>query len=172
MVAFSGGKGIGGPQSSGLLAGKKELMEAVWLNSLNLESPIAAIGRPMKVSKENIIGLVTALQLFTDSDETAEWDGWVSKAKYVADRLSGIKGIRVEIEGAEEKRQGPQPILRFEDDYDGPSVAEIKEQLENGDPGIYVGGGKRNEIAIVMVNVQDGEEIEIADRMDEILRDG
>ena len=172
MVAFSGGKGIGGPQSSGLLAGKAELMEAVWLNSLNLDSPIAAIGRPMKVSKENIVGLVTALQLFTDSDETAEWDDWVSKAKYVAERLSGIDGIRVVVEGSEEKRQGPQPILYFEDGYDGPSIAEIKERLESGDPGIHVGGGRRNEIAIVMVNVRDGEEIEIADRMDEILRNG
>ncbi|MBN4064328.1 aminotransferase class V-fold PLP-dependent enzyme [Dehalococcoides mccartyi] len=171
LVAFSGGKGIGGPQSSGLLAGKADLMEAVVMNSLNLDSSVAGIGRPMKVSKENIVGLVTALQLFTDSDEAAEWGGWHSKAQFVAERLAGIDGVRVEIEDDPAERQGPQPVLYFDDDYSGPSIAEIKDLLEAGDPGIYVGGGgNRQEINIVMVNVQDGEEIIIADRLNEILR--
>jgi D-glucosaminate-6-phosphate ammonia-lyase len=173
MVAFSGGKGIGGPQSAGLLAGKAELMEAVVMNSLNLHSSIAGIGRPMKVSKENLVGMVTAIELFTDSDEGIEWEGWQSKANYVADRLQGINGVRVEIEDDPSKRQGPQPVMRFDDDYDGPSIAEIKEQLQSGDPSIYVGGAEaRGEICIVMVDVRDGEEIIIADRMNEILRGG
>ena len=171
MVAFSGGKGIGGPQSSGLLAGKADLMEAVVMNSLNLDSSVAGIGRPMKVSKENIVGLVTALQLFTDSDEAAEWEGWHSKAQFVVERLSGIAGVRVELEDDPAERQGPQPVLYFDDDFDGPSIADIKQRLEDGDPGIYVGGGgSREEINIVMVNVQDGEEIIIAERLNEILR--
>ena len=173
MVAFSGGKGIGGPQSAGLLAGKADLMEAVVMNSLNLHSPIAGIGRPMKVSKENIVGLVTAIELFTDSDEGIEWDAWQSKALYVAGRLSGIDGVRVVIEDETNERQGPQPVLRFEDAYKGPSIAEIKEQLQSGDPAIYVGGTEaRGEICIVMVDVRDGEEIIIADRMSDILRSG
>ena len=173
MVAFSGGKGIGGPQSSGLLAGKADLVEAAVMNSLNLHAPIAGIGRPMKVSKENIVGLVTAIQLFTDSDERLEWEGWKSKAKYVVDRLSGIDGVRAVIEDETNERQGPQPVLRFEDAYSGPSIAEIKEQLQSGDPAIFVGGGEaRNEICIVMVDVRDGEEVIIADRLGEILRGG
>ena len=171
MVAFSGGKGIGGPQSSGLLSGKADLVEAAVMNSLNLDSAVAGIGRPMKVSKENIVGLVTAIQLFTDSDEAAEWEGWQMKAQYVAERLQGIDGVHVKIEDDPAERQGPQPVLYFEDEFEGPTVAEIKEQLENGDPAIFVGGGSdRAEINIVMVNVQDGEEIVIADRMNEILR--
>ncbi|MBT3864351.1 MAG: aminotransferase class V-fold PLP-dependent enzyme [Chloroflexi bacterium] len=171
MVAFSGGKGIGGPQSAGVLAGKADLMEAVVMNSLNLDSAIAAIGRPMKVSKETIIGLVTALQLFTDSDEGDEWEGWQSKAEYVSERLKGIPGMRVEIEDDPAKRQGPQPVLYFDNDFSGPSTSEIKALLENGDPGIFVGGGgNKKEINIVMVNVQDGEEIIIAERLNEILR--
>ena len=171
MVAFSGGKGIGGPQSSGILAGKAELVEAAVMNSLNLDSSVAGIGRPMKVSKENIVGLVTAIQLFTDSDEAAEWEGWNSKAQFVAERLTGIDGVRVSIEDDPDKRQGPQPVITFADDYEGLSIAEIIEQLENGDPGIFVGGGEaRSEISIVMVTVQDGEEIVIADRLNEILR--
>ena len=171
MVAFSGGKGIGGPQSSGLLSGKADLVEAAVMNSLNLDSAVAGIGRPMKVSKENIVGLVTAIQLFTDSDEAAEWEGWQMKAQYVAERLQGIDGVDVKIEDDPAERQGPQPVLYFEDEFEGPTVSEIKEQLENGDPAIFVGGGsERAEINIVMVNVQDGEEIVIADQMNEILR--
>jgi L-seryl-tRNA(Ser) seleniumtransferase len=171
MVAFSGGKGIGGPQSSGLLAGKADLMEAVVMNSLNLDSSVAGIGRPMKVSKENIVGLVTALQLFTDSDEAAEWEGWQSKAEHLVERLNDIEGVNVVIEDDPTERQGPQPVLSFDDDFAGPSIAEIIEQLEKGDPGIFVGGGGgRQEISIVMVNVQDGEEVIIAERLNEILR--
>jgi len=173
MVAFSGGKGIGGPQSAGLLAGKADLMEAVVMNSLNLHSPIAGIGRPMKVSKENIVGMVAALEFFTDSDEGIEWEGWKSKSKYVADRLNGIDGLRVEIEDDPDKRQGPQPVLYFEDDYEGPSIADIKARLQAGEPSIFVGGAEaRGEICIVMVDVRDGEEIIIADRLNDILRDG
>jgi seryl-tRNA(Sec) selenium transferase len=146
-------------------------MEAVVMNSLNLDSSVAGIGRPMKVSKENIVGLVTALQLFTDSDEGAEWEGWQSKAEFVSERLTGIPGLRVEIEDDPAERQGPQPVLYFDDDFSGPSVDEIKAQLEAGDPGIFVGGGgNKPEINIVMVNVQDGEEIIITDRLNEILR--
>lgn len=170
MVAFSGGKGIGGPQSAGVLAGKTEFMEAAVMNSLNLDSPVAGIGRPMKVSKENIIGMVTAIEVFTDADDATEWEGWQSKTNYVADRLQGISGVRVETEDDPTERQGPQPVLHFEDEFIGPSTAEIKAELESGDPAIFVGGGSRNEINLVMVNVQDGEEIIIADRMLEILQ--
>lgn len=170
MVGFSGGKGIGGPQATGLLAGNSDLMEAAFMNSLNLYASVAGIGRPMKVSKENIIGLVTAIELFTDSDEASEWAGWQSKAEFVLESLSGIPGLRVELEDDPSERQGPQPVLYFEDDYDGPSIDEIKKQLEAGDPAIYVGGGgSRQEINIVMVNVQDGEEKIIAERLNEIL---
>jgi len=171
MVGFSGGKGIGGPQATGLLAGNSDLMEAAFMNSLNLYASVAGIGRPMKVSKENIIGLVTAIELFTDSDEASEWAGWQSNAEFVLESLSGIPGLRVELEDDPSERQGPQPVLYFEDDYDGPSIDEIKKQLEAGDPAIYVGGGgSRQEINIVMVNVQDGEEKIIAERLNEILR--
>ena len=171
MVGFSGGKGIGGPQATGLLAGNSDLMEAAFMNSLNLYASVAGIGRPMKVSKENIIGLVTAIELFTDSDEASEWAGWQSKAEFVLESLSGIPGLRVELEDDPSERQGPQPVLYFEDDYDGPAIDEIKKQLEAGDPAIYVGGGgSRQEINIVMVNVQDGEEKIIAERLNEILR--
>lgn len=170
MVAFSGGKGLGGPQSAGLLAGRRDLMEAAYLNSLNLDSPKAGIGRPMKVSKENIVGMVAALELYMDTDEAAIIDGWRSKAGYIVRKLEGIPGLRVVIEDTPVDRQGPQPVIYFERDWKGPSPSEVRQRLLSGDPSIRVGGGGvRDEINIALVNVQDGEEKVIAERLFEAL---
>lgn len=171
MVAFSGGKGIGGPQSAGLLAGRKDLMEAAFLNSLNLDSPKAGIGRPMKVSKENIVGMVAALELYMDTDESAVIVEWRNKSNYVVRKLENIPGLRVVIEDTPVDRQGPQPVIYFERDWTGPSPADIRKRLLDGDPSIRVGGGGvRDEINIVMTNVQDGEEKIIVERLLDALR--
>ena len=170
MVAFSGGKGLGGPQSAGLLAGRRDLMEAAYLNSLNLDSPKAGIGRPMKVSKENLIGMVAALELYMDSDETAIIEAWRSKADYILRKLAGIKGLRVVIEDTPVDRQGPQPVIYFERSWTGPAPSEIRRRLADGEPSIRVGGGGDGPINLVMVNVQDGEEKIIADRLLEALK--
>jgi len=68
LVSLSGGKGIRGPQSTGILAGRRDLVRAVALNA----SPNQALGRAAKTSKEEIAGLVTALELFMAEDEAAE----------------------------------------------------------------------------------------------------
>ncbi len=172
LVAFSGGKGIQGPQSTGFLVGQKELVEAAFMNSLNLHSDLAAIGRPMKVSKENIIGLITALQLFIDQDESMEWDTWLDKAKTIKTLLQDIQGIEVTIEDDKQIRQGPTVVVRFNENYQGPSLEKILFELENGRPNIFVSTQSNiNEISIVMVNVQDGEEIIIAERLKQIFVD-
>ena len=169
LVAFSGGKGIQGPQSTGFLAGKKELVEAAFMNSLNLHSELAGIGRPMKVSKENIVGLVTALQMFIDSDESKEWNDWLDKSQNNKNLIKNIEGIIVTIEDDEETRQGPTVVIRFADNYKGPQLDEILFELENGKPNIFVSTQPNiNEISLIMVNVQDGEEIIIGERLREI----
>ncbi len=170
LVTFSGGKGIRGPQSTGLLAGKKELVEAAFENSLNLDSTHAGIGRPMKVSKENIIGLVAALELFMNTDHDAVWAQWRAQAQHIVDRLQGIPGLRVVLEDHDPNRQGPQAVIYFEYDWKGPSPAEVRAKLLEEEPPIYVGvGGYKDEINVVMTNVQPGEEKIIADRLLQIL---
>lgn len=171
MVTFSGGKGIAGPQNAGLLAGRKDLIDAAYKHSLNLHSPIAGIGRPAKVSKETLVGMVAALELFLESDHEATWQGWRRQAQHIVDRLAGIPGLRVVLEDHDRNRQGPQAVIYFEHEWRGPSSAEVRQRLREGDPPIYVGGGGyRDEINVVMVNVQPGEEGIIADRLSEILR--
>jgi L-seryl-tRNA(Ser) seleniumtransferase len=173
LVLFSGGKGIGGPQNTGLLAGRKDLIDAAVVNSLNLHSPRAGIARGMKVSKESIVGLVTALDLFLETDEQTLLAAWTKKSEYIQSRLKGMPGLRVVIEGPDANRQGAQPVLYFDSAYRGPRPDEIRKRLLEKDPPIYVGGGGyRDEINVVMVNVQDGEEKIIADRLLEIMKPG
>ncbi len=172
LVMFSGGKGIGGPQGAGLLAGRKDLIEAAFANNLNLDSVRAGIGRGMKVTKEELAGMVTALDLYLESDEQAIVAGWQSKSEYLLGRLQGIPGTRVVIEPFSPDRHGPQAVIYFEKDYKGVPPDEIRRRLLAKDPPIEVGGGGRrgNEINLVMVNVQDGEEKVIADRLLEIMK--
>lgn len=89
LVVISGGKGILGPQSSGILAGRKDLIEAALMHS----SPNANIGRGMKVGKEEILGLIVALERYSNLDHEAVQETWNKKARYLADQLQGIPGF-------------------------------------------------------------------------------
>jgi L-seryl-tRNA(Ser) seleniumtransferase len=170
MVTFSGGKGIRGPQNSGLLAGKRELIKAARMNYQYPGPSRAGIGRAAKVSKETLVGLMTAIELLLETDHEAVWAGWRAKAEYIAGRLKGIPGTRVVVE-EEENRQGPQPVIYFDQGWKGLAPAQIRARLREGDPPIWVGGGGYgDEINMAMVNVQDGEEVVIADRLLAILR--
>ncbi len=170
MVTYSGGKGLQGPQNSGLLAGRKDLIVAAQKHYMNPGSSRASIGRPAKVSKETIVGLITAIELFGETDHVAVWDGWRTQAKYIVSRLEGIPGIRVQVEESD-MRQGPQPVVYFGPGWKGPTSTQVREHMRSGKPPIYVGGGGYgDEINMAMVNVMPGEEKIIADRLLEILK--
>ena len=122
LVCFSGGKVIGGPQGTGILAGRRELISSVALQHLDQDvhfdlwsppedlidkrrlpgAPQHGIGRPCKVGKEQIAGLVTALKQFVDADESARREGWLSTVNEIADGLRQINdaGVRVSDGGA------------------------------------------------------------------------
>ena len=170
LAFFSGGKGIGGPQNAGLLAGRADLMEAAYINALNLDAPRAGVGRGMKASKESIVGMVVALELLIETGEEALHEGWMTKARYLRDRLAHIPGLRVVIEESSADRHGPQPVVYFEPWWRGPTPAEIRQRLLAGDPPVHVGTGYyADEINLVMVCLQDGEEVVLAERLLEIL---
>lgn len=92
LTVISGGKGLLGPQSTGILAGRKDLIEAAALN----HSPNANIGRGMKVGKEEIVGLITALNRYVDLDHETVVETWNKKARYLADQLNDIQGVKAE----------------------------------------------------------------------------
>jgi L-seryl-tRNA(Ser) seleniumtransferase len=92
LTVISGGKGLLGPQSTGILAGRKDLIEAASLN----HSPNANIGRGMKVGKEEIVGLIAALNRYVELDHETVFETWNKKARYLADQLKDLRGVKAE----------------------------------------------------------------------------
>jgi D-glucosaminate-6-phosphate ammonia-lyase len=168
LVAYSGGKGIGGPQASGLLCGRRDLIEAAWEHGLNFDSPHAGIARPMKASKESIVGLLTALDMFLARDHAADLRRWRAMAAHVVAALQDLPGVRAWVE--EEGRQGPQAIIRLPPGLDAAAVVTA---LRQGDPPIVIGhGGLHGEIFAVMVTLRNGEERIVAERLNQVLAKG
>ena len=140
MVSFSGGKGVLGPQSTGILCGRDDLMEAAYMNSAPHSE---GIGRPAKVCKEEIAGLVTALELFVDTDHQAVRASWRAKCETVVSALQGIPGLRVEMaevtpELEDSQSSSPRVLILFESSWRGRSEEKVVQQLSDGDPAIRV----------------------------------
>jgi D-glucosaminate-6-phosphate ammonia-lyase len=170
IVNFSGGKGIRGPQSTGILAGRQDLIRAVALNN----SPNAGVGRPAKTSKEEIVGLVTALELFLAEDEEAEMNRYHEVCTHIVDAVRDIPGLRAVVEQDPVNRILPHAVIYFESSWQGPSGQTVREALEAGRPHIYVQqgtqqGGYFDEIAVDPINLQPGDEEIIATRLREEL---
>ena len=81
LVCFSGGKALGGPSSTGILAGRKDLIEAAMLNG----SPNQNVGRGMKVNREEIVGLVVALEGYLTIDHQKVFAEWTRKSQFIAE---------------------------------------------------------------------------------------
>jgi L-seryl-tRNA(Ser) seleniumtransferase len=134
-VAFSGGKGLRGPQASGLLVGSASFIEAVRANA----SPHERLGRAMKVGKEEIAGLVRAVELFLAADHEGQARRWEETVSAWDGELAGMTGLRVERLPTNEAGQ-PIPRLRIVVDASiaGFSADEVRGRLWNGDPRVLV----------------------------------
>lgn len=144
LAIFSGGKAIRGPQSTGLILGCKELIEACALNA----NPHDAIGRPLKVCKEEIVGLVTALELFMEQDFETEWQDMEEQVAFIANALSDIPHVKVSttISTFEYTRfwggiypPGPIVCLDLDESSLGVTRDEVLSLLKAGDPSIRLG---------------------------------
>ena len=89
LVAYSGGKYIRGPQSAGLLLGRKDLVQAAWVHS----APHHGYARAMKVGREEMIGMLVAVERWVARDHAAEWKQWVARCEHIADRVAKIPGV-------------------------------------------------------------------------------
>jgi uncharacterized pyridoxal phosphate-dependent enzyme len=132
LVIYSGGKGIRGPQGSGILIGRKDLIRAAALNG----APNGAIGRPAKVSKEDIIGLVTAFDLFMDEDWTVEWAKHVEEAREIVSALDGLKGIDAIVDEDSSVWTTPTILISVDESKTGLTPDQLAERLRAGDPPI------------------------------------
>jgi D-glucosaminate-6-phosphate ammonia-lyase len=134
LVILSGGKGIRGPQNTGLLVGRRDLIQAVHLNA----APHASIGRPCKVSKEAIVGLVTAVEMFMQSDHDAEWARHLDEARRIAAAVEGRPGVRATIEEDRSVWTAPTVLLDLDPAVTGLTPEVAMTALQAGSPSIMV----------------------------------
>ena len=168
LTVFSGGKDIGGPQSSGLIVGRRDLIACCALNA----NPNYSIGRAMKAGKEEIAGLVTALELYLQQDFAAEEQMWEDMVAFMVAALADVTGLQARRVSPSEPGVQPNWIPRMYFDWDEKVIPldrdEIKSRLLQADPGIAVGKTSTG----LFVNPQTmmpGQEKIIAKRLREVL---
>lgn len=133
LVTFSGGKGIRGPQSAGLLLGRKDLIEAARLNAApNSDS----IGRGFKINKEEIIGMLIAVESYLNRDAEAEWREWEQRAQTIAAAVAEVESMQTEIYVPPIANHVPHLKLTWRKDAAGLSADEVRERMRNGEPSI------------------------------------
>jgi uncharacterized pyridoxal phosphate-dependent enzyme len=168
LVAYSGGKIIRGPQGAGLLVGRKDLVRAAWANS----APHHAFGRALKVTKEEIAGMLAAVEVWRASGrdieaDFREWKGWYA---HIADRITKVPGVSAVDHPP--IRGGPFPTLFVS--WDTHKVAmtagEVGRKLLAGEPRIMThASGDGNSFLIRPVALNPGEYKIVADRLYEVL---
>lgn len=165
LVQFSGGKDIRGPQSSGLVLGRADLIEACRCNS----NPNSSIGRPFKADKETIVGLVTALELYLQQDFTGEMEQWQQQAEFITAELNALDGVQARTASGIEPGIQPACIPRTYVTWDQDTYDLTKDQLINdllvGEPGIAVSDVHPDGIEINPHMLEVGEENIVASRV-------
>ncbi len=168
LVAYSGGKILRGPQTAGLLLGREDLVRAAFANS----SPHHAFGRPMKVSKEEIVGMTVAVESWVQRrDIEAEYREWRQWYAHTAERVTSVAGVSAEVKGP--TRGGPFPTLTIAWDPQqiGVTAGELHDILMQGDPPIQThAAGSGHEFRLRPVALKDGEYKIVAERLTEALR--
>lgn len=166
LVIFSGGKGVRGPQGTGILCGRADLIAAARANG----SPAQFLGRPMKVSKEEILGLVTALAMFVAEDEAAEMAFYRSLAQRVVDSLVEVPGLRITLQHDGIDYLIPTAVLHLGSDWPGPPARQVAAALQQGDPPIYLQQlGPPDELMVDPLNLTEAETDIVIRRLREVL---
>ena len=169
-VAYSGGKCIRGPQAAGFLLGNKEMLQAAWTNS----APHHAIGRSLKVGKEEIMGMLAAIEMWVKRDHKAEWQQWEAKLAYIADQLKGIEGVTASVVQPSADLSNRTPSLRVQ--WDGTRLGitgqELAKLMLDTEPRIVVAnaaGARPNSmssaVSIVPYMMMPGEEKLVANKL-------
>ena len=171
LVTYSGGKGLRGPQSAGLLLGRKDLIEAARMNS----SPNGdTIGRGFKVNKEEMLGMMVAVESYLARDAEAEWQEWERRASTIADAATRHKAVRAEIYVPPIANHVPHVRLTWPLADLNLSAAALRQQLREGEPAIeIVPGGSaataaEQEVSIGVWQMQRGEADIVARRLRQI----
>jgi L-seryl-tRNA(Ser) seleniumtransferase len=166
LVAFSGGKGLRGPQSAGLLLGRKDLIAAARLNT----SPNAdTLCRTNKVNKEEIIGMLVALEIYLKQDHAAVWKDWEERCRRISGALEILKDVKTEV--FVPRIANAVPHLRVNWDYRarGLTAPQVVRRLREGKPSIEVNPGSSRQLVIGVWMMEPGEDAIVGERLRAIL---
>jgi len=188
LYCFSGGKGLCGPQCSGLLLGRKDLVEAALLNSSPREG---AVCRPMKVGKEEVIGCLTALETWLNLDEKKLYDEWNGRVDRIRKLVETVPGVKTDTYVPDDGNRYPTLKISWDQQAWGYSISDCVQQLRAGDPVIEVLGADNpslvravregnpnpnrkerkgpDHIELVSMTIKPGEEIIVGQRLRTIL---
>jgi uncharacterized pyridoxal phosphate-dependent enzyme len=165
LVAFSGGKGIRGPQSAGLLLGRKDLIAAARLNGPPNSN---SIGRGMKVNKEEMLGMLAAVELYVKTDHDRERLEFDKRAEVIRKAAAGVAGVTAEVFVPEIANHVPHIRISWDPASKGMTAASVVQALRDGDPSI----GTRSEGDALVVGVwmmRPGEETIVAKRLRQVM---
>jgi len=169
LVAFSGGKGLLGPQSTGLLLGRKDLIQAARLNTAPHSD---SFGRGLKVNKEEMVAVWVALEHYLKRDHQKDWREWEERVRIMASGLSSSRGVSTEKFVPEIANQVPHLRIRWNPSVVKISHAEAVRQLREGEPSIepvpasYV----KDTLEFATWMMQPGEAETVTRRLREILK--
>jgi uncharacterized pyridoxal phosphate-dependent enzyme len=169
IVAYSGGKAICGPQCAGLLLGKKDILMSAWQAS----SPHHGPGRDNKVGKEEMMGMLAAVEAWTTRDHQAEWKTWLSYLEVIAKRVSKIDGISTSVnEPTELSNRSPVLNINWNPDQLNITAEEVAEDFARNKPRIAIGGRSQEgttTLSVTTGQMQPGNEKVVGERIFDIL---
>jgi uncharacterized pyridoxal phosphate-dependent enzyme len=166
LVAYSGGKALRGPQSAGMLLGRKDLVQAAWVHS----APHHGFARSMKVGKEEAIGMLMAVEMWMKRDHQAESSRWRAWLDDIARRVSTIDGVTTAVvETSELSNRTPSLSIRWDRKRFGVSGAALAKHLFDTEPRIATPGGRdrgdETGISITPYMMSPGDEKIVGDRI-------
>ncbi len=164
LVCISGGKAMRGPQSAGLLMGKKNLIDAA---RLSMPPRGSTIGRGMKVNKEEIIGMYVALDHYVKHDHAADWKMWEGRVATISKAINSFPGLTTETRVP--KLGNITPTLHVEWDQAKVKISskQLQENLRKGNPSIEIVNNGESHISMTTWMMQAGEETKVAQRLKE-----
>jgi L-seryl-tRNA(Ser) seleniumtransferase len=168
LVTFSGGKAMRGPQCAGLLVGRKDLVAYALLNNSPHED---TLGRSQKVGKEEIIGMVKALEIYLQEDHDALAKEWQNRLEGISKELTKIPGVSTSFFTPDIANHVPHMQITW-DSKVSVTAQQVSKLLRNSKPAIVIGGGEgRPGLAMCSFMLQPGEDKIVAEQLSRILRE-
>jgi uncharacterized pyridoxal phosphate-dependent enzyme len=169
LITFSGGKAIRGPQCAGMLIGRKELVACALLNNSPHED---TLGRSQKVGKEEIIGMVKALEMYLNEDHEALSQEWQSRLQLVAREVAKLSGVSTEFFVPDIANHVPHLRITWDESKMGITAQEVSRSLRKAKPPIVIGSGEGHPgLAMNSFMLQPGEAEIVAQQLSRVLKE-